>query len=434
MIFSTQKPSKKALSALTLAALGVVFGDIGTSPLYAFKQCLISTPSAMGSSQIIGLLSLVFWSLVLVVCVMYLGFILRADHDGEGGTLALLGLVQSRLPQVRTQLPTALTLLVVFGSALLIGDGVITPSISVLSAIEGLDVVTKGAHPFIIPLSVIILLGLFLLQPRGTGWIGSLFGPVMALWFGTIGVLGAIGITHEPVVLEAINPLYAFQFLFDLGWFAFAILGAVVLCFSGVEALFADLGHFGRRPIQLAWYSLVFPSLVLNYFGQGAFVLAHPESVISPFFALAPAWARYPLVGLSTVATVIASQALISGVFSLTQQAVHMGICPRLAILHTSKSERGQIYVPMMNISLAIACVAIILGFRSSDRLGNAYGLAVIGTMTITSITYFVVLRRVRKWPLLSTSKNSSETPMALLPSAVPSQSCARPIQQVPSP
>lgn len=404
MIAPTQKPSRKALPTLTLAALGVVFGDIGTSPLYAFKQCLTSAPGQMGPSQIIGVLSLVFWSLVLVVCIMYLGFILRADHDGEGGTLALLGLVRSRLPQARTQLPTALTLLVVFGSALLFGDGVITPSISVLSAVEGLDVVTKAAHPFILPLAVIILLGLFLLQPKGTGSIGSLFGPVMVLWFGTIGILGAVGIAHDPVVLEAINPLYAIRFLFGFGWFAFAILGAVVLCFSGVEALFADLGHFGRQPIQLAWYGLVFPSLILNYFGQGAYVLGHPWAVASPFYALAPSWAVYPLVGLSTVATVIASQALISGVFSLTEQAVHMGICPRLAIFHTSKSERGQIYVPMMNISLAIACVAITLGFRSSDHLGNAYGLAVIGTMTITSITYFVVLRRVWKWPLAGTA------------------------------
>jgi KUP system potassium uptake protein len=335
-----------------------------------------------------------------VVCVKYLTFILRCDHDGEGGTLALLGLIQAK-QHTQSGFPKAFVLMVLFGSALLYGDGIITPSISVLSALEGLKVATPEAQPFVVPLSVAILVGLFLVQWRGTGAIGTIFGPVMVVWFIVIGICGVGGIIQAPQVLAAVNPWEALRFLGTHGWQGFQVLGAVVLCFSGAEALFADLGHFGRVPIRLAWYGLVMPALMLNYFGQGGSILTHPQHASASFYALVPTWAVYPMVGLSTIATIIASQALISGVFSLTEQAIHMGYCPRFAILHTSRDECGQVYVNAVNYALMIGCVGVVLFFRSSDRLGGAYGLAVIGTMTVTSLTYFVVLREVSKWPWL---------------------------------
>ena len=393
------RPSRHHIIAL--AALGVVFGDIGTSPLYAFKLCFAGDfPAALTPQNILGILSLIFWALVVVVCVKYVTFMLRADFDGQGGTIALLALLS---PARRSALPLALTglaIFVLFGESMLYGDGVITPAISVLSAVEGLDVWTKAAHPFIIPLSVLVLVGLFAMQARGTDKIGKIFGPVMLLWFIAIGIFGAIGVMHDPVVLKALNPAYAVGFFFHNGWRAILIFGAVVLCVTGVEALYADLAHFGRLPITIAWYVIVFPALLLNYFGQGAHTLANPHAFNSPFFALVPPWLLIPMVVLATVATVIASQALISGVFSLTNQLMQLGYSPRFRIIHTSRHYAGQIYMPAVNTMLAIVCIALVLAFRSSDAFGGAYGLAVTVTMLVSSLTFYQLLVRRWKWGL----------------------------------
>ncbi len=389
------------LPIVTLGALGVVFGDIGTSPLYAVQQCFTDEPSfAKDPALIVGVLSLIVWSIILVVCLKYATFILRADHDGEGGTLAMLGLIRTKVPAAKFARPAALTLLVLFGSALLYGDGVVTPAISVLSAVEGLKVASPSFGSVVVPLSAAILLALFVVQHLGTERVGRLFGPVMLLWFAVIAILGLISAVQHPAVLAAFNPLNGLRLLFGHGWPGYAILGAVVLCFSGTEALFADLGHFGRRPIVLAWYLIVLPALGLNYLGQGAQLLQDPGAADNPFFAIVPHWAVIPMVLLATVATVIASQALISGAFSLTQQAINMGFAPRYRVVHTSEETRGQVYMPVINYALMIGCLALVLGFRSSAALGAAYGLAVIGTMTVTSITFFVVTRRVWGWAL----------------------------------
>lgn len=392
------KDDKPPAPALVLGALGVVFGDIGTSPLYALGQCFrelhTKTPSA---SDVLGVLSIVFWSLMLVVCVKYVTFILRADFNGEGGTLALLGLLREKgRPGIKPL--SWLVMLVFFGSALLYGDGVITPSISVLSAMEGLKMATPAAQPYVVPASAAILSGLFLIQQFGTGGVGKLFGPVMVVWFVAIGVLGGLGIAHAPRVLQALNPGYAAAFLGTHGLSSILLLGAVVLTFSGVEALFADLGHFGRWPIRLAWYGVALPALVLNYFGEGAMILSQPGSASQPFFALVPKTMLYPMVGLATLATIIASQAVISGAFSLTQQAIHLGYFPPLRIIHTSEKEEGQVYVGPVNWALMVACLACVVGFQSSDRLTSAYGLALSGTMAVTTVAYFMVLRRVFHW------------------------------------
>ena len=388
-------------ATLTLGALGVVFGDIGTNPLYALRQCFANLgEKSVAAASVLGILSLIFWSLILVVCVKYLTFILRADHDGEGGTLAMLALIQKQQPPPVTAGPGVLVLLVLFGSALLYGDGVITPAISVLSAVEGIQIAAPGAQAMVVPVSLAILVGLFLLQSRGTAAVGRLFGPVMAVWFLAIAALGVAGIVQAPQVLLALNPLAGLAFMLHHGWLGFVVLGGVVLCFSGAEALFADLGHFGRLPIRLGWYGLVLPSLVLNFFGQGAGLLLHPTATENPFYTLVPPALLYPMVALATLATVIASQALISGVFSLTEQAIHMGYFPRLNIVHTSSEQSGQIYIAAVNYLLMAGCLAIVLAFQSSTRLGAAYGLVVIGTMTITSLTYFVVVRQVWHWPL----------------------------------
>ena len=384
-----------------MGALGVVFGDIGTSPLYAIHQCFqdLHNPKP-GPPEVLGILSLVFWSLILVVCIKYVTFVLRADYNGEGGTLALLGLIRSEgKGHVKPLGP--LVLLVFVGSALLYGDGVITPSISVLSAVEGLKVATPAAQPYIVPICVVILAGLFMLQRFGTGGVGRLFGPVMIIWFIVIGVLGGFGIARAPQVLEAVNPLDAIRFLGSHGPGVILVLGAVVLAFSGAEALFADLGHFGRLPIRAAWYGIALPGLLLNYFGQGALILSHPAAADAPFYALVPRLALYPMVALATIATIIASQAVISGAFSLTQQGIHLGYLPPFRIVHTSDREPGQVYVRVVSWALMIGCLAIVLGFRSSERLTGAYGLALTGTMTVTTIAYFIVLRRVWNWSLL---------------------------------
>ena len=388
------------LSALSLAALGIVFGDIGTSPLYAFQQCFTGDfPAAVTPQNVLGILSLIFWALVVVVCVKYVGFLLRADYDGQGGTLALLAQL---IPPRRSATPMglgALALLVLFGSSMLYGDGAITPAISVISAIEGLDVWTKAAHPFIVPLAVIILIGLFAVQKRGTGRIGNLFGPIMLVWFAVLAVLGAFGIMHQPRVLAAIDPAYAVEFFIRNGARSLLIFGAVVLCVTGVEALYADLAHFGRKPITLAWIVAVLPALLLNYFGQGALTLENPHAIASPFFTLVPRWGLIPMVILATIATVIASQALISGVFSLTQQAMQLGYTPRFRIVHTSRHFAGQIYMPSINALLAVACIVLVITFKSSEKLGGAYGLAVTITMLTTTIAFARLLQKRWNWP-----------------------------------
>lgn len=391
------------IPSLALGALGVVFGDIGTSPLYAFRQCFIDLHTGKADpSSVIGILSLIFWSLVLVVCIKYVTFVMRAEHEGEGGILAMLALIHAKRSPFVPRSPGAVTLIVFFGAALIYGDGVITPAISVLSAVEGIKIVSPAAQGFVVPVSVGILAGLFLLQSRGTGRVGHLFGPIMCIWFVTMAILGGMGVFRAPAVLQALNPYSGFLFFANHGWQAVLTLGGVVLCFSGAEALFADLGHFGRLPIVLAWYGLVLPALLLNYFGQGAMLLQNPTQLQHPFFTLVPQALLYPMVGLATLATIIASQALIAGAFSLTEQAVYMGYFPRLQVIHTSKDQRGQTYVPAINFGLMAACIAVVLAFQSSEKLGGAYGLAVIGTMAATSLTYYTVLRRVWRWRQLS--------------------------------
>jgi KUP system potassium uptake protein len=387
---------------LAIPALGVVYGDIGTSPLYAMKECFTGDHHVEPTSaNVLGILSLIVWTLTSVVAIKYLTFILRADNGGEGGILALLALVPRKLPGDSSRGgPGFLVLLVLFGAALLYGDGVITPAISVLSAVEGLGVATKALEPAIIPLTVVTLLALFLAQKRGTAGVGRVFGPIMLLWFLFIAVLGGVQVVESPGILRAIDPRYAVAFFVHNGGHGFLVLGGVVLVITGAEALYADMGHFGPAPIRRSWLVLVFPALLLNYFGQGAVLLGHAELAANPFYALVPAWALYPSVVVSAAATVVASQALISGAYSLTQQAVQLGFFPRVTIVHTSQQTEGQIYVPEINWMLAAACVGLVLGFKSSSALGAAYGIAVTGTMAITSLTYAVVAYRRWRWPL----------------------------------
>ena len=384
-----------AYALLCLGALGVVFGDIGTSPLYTLKECLAASGEHPGPDDLFGILSLIFWSLTMVVTVKYLMFMMRADNKGEGGIFALLALVPERL---RTHGKTGIALLVVIGAALLYGDGTITPAISVLSAIEGLAVAQPTLAPAVIPITCAILVGLFFIQKHGTGTIGKLFGPIMILWFGTIGVLGAAQIAQHPEVLRALSPVWGVRYFIAHGLVGALILGSVVLAVTGGEALYADMGHFGRNPIRTVWLAFVMPALVLCYFGQGALWLDHP-TVANPFFALVPAGPlQFALVALSSVATVIASQALISGAFSLTRQAMLLGFFPRVTIRHTSHATEGQIYIPEINWLLAAGCILLVLTFRSSDRLASAYGIAVTGTMAITSVVYYIVTRQTWGW------------------------------------
>jgi KUP system potassium uptake protein len=384
---------------LALPALGVVYGDIGTSPLYTLKECFQGDHAVEASSgNVLGVLSLVFWALTFTVTIKYLIFILRADNEGEGGILALLALVPSKVGLPRPPLGP-LVLLVLFGAALLYGDGVITPAISVLSAVEGLEVATTALRPAVIPITVITLLALFLVQSRGTAGIGKVFGPVMLVWFGALALLGAKQVVAAPRILAAINPYYAVRFFFDNHAHGFLVLGGVVLAITGAEALYADMGHFGAGSIRRSWFAAVLPALVLNYFGQGAYILEHPEAAANPFYAIVPTWALYPTVAVATAATVVASQALISGAFSLTQQAVQLGYFPRITIVHTSKETEGQIYVPEINNLLLVACVGLVLAFKSSSALAAAYGIAVTGTMAITSVTYYVVVTKTWGWP-----------------------------------
>jgi KUP system potassium uptake protein len=391
-------PSGKALAALALGALGVVYGDIGTSPLYALRECFSGSHSVAPTPEnVLGVLSLVFWAMTFVVTFKYLAFVMRADNRGEGGVLALLALVGRKETTRRGR--RALLLLGLFGAALLYGDGVITPAISVLGAVEGVSVAAPALHGVVVPLAVAILILLFLFQRRGTAAVGLVFGPVMLVWFVVIAALGVRGILHDPSVLLAVNPVHGASFFARNGWHGFLVLGAVVLVITGGEALYADMGHFGKRPIRLAWLGVAFPALLLNYLGQGAILLHDPSAARNPFYLLAPSWALYPLIAVATAAAIVASQALISGAYSLTRQAVQLGYSPRVTIRHTSSREIGQIYLPEVNAALAVATIALVLGFRSSSSLAAAYGIAVTGTMTITTLLFHRVAREIWGWP-----------------------------------
>jgi KUP system potassium uptake protein len=394
--------SHGSLGALTVAAVGVVYGDIGTSPLYALKECLSPHYGLAATREnVLGLLSLMTWSLTMVVTVKYLVFITRATNRGEGGILALLALCPERLRFAASGRVAFVTAVVVFGAALLYGDGMITPAISVLSAVEGLGLATHAFDHWVVPIACLILLGLFSMQSHGSAKVGALFGPIMVLWFVVLAALGLVHIAGSPSVLVALSPHYAVQFLHSNGFKGFAVLGSVVLCVTGGEALYADMGHFGLKPIRHAWYGIVMPALLLAYFGQGANVLAHPEAAANPFYALVPpGWPMYALIGLATVAAVIASQALISGAYSLTHQAVQLGLFPRVTVRHTSSITEGQIYLPEINWALAASCIALVLHFHSSSGLAAAYGIAVCGTMAITSIVFVLVARERWSWSL----------------------------------
>jgi len=385
-------PTGKRLAILTLTALGVVYGDIGTSPLYALKEAFGNPEYGLrpDHATVYGILSLVLWSLILVVSVKYIVFILRADNKGEGGILAMLALLlrNQDTPERKRIVLIALGL---FGAALLYGDGVITPAISVLGAMEGLEVVSPAFHALIVPLTVGIIAGLFMVQRHGTHRVGALFGPLMLLWFAMIGIYGLTEVVRHPSILLAINPAWGVRFFVTHGHGGFIALGAVVLVVTGAEALYADMGHFGRRPIRYAWFWLVLPALALNYFGQGSLLLRDPTAIENPFFLLAPRVLLYPSIAVATIAAIIASQALISGAFSLTQQCIQLGYSPRLTIIHTSAREFGQIFVPEVNKALAVGTILVVLGFRSTSALGAAYGIAVTGTMTITTILYFAI-------------------------------------------
>jgi KUP system potassium uptake protein len=391
--------SPAALAALTLAALGVVYGDIGTSPLYALKEIFHGGHVAVTPANVLGILSLVFWTLTIVISLKYVLLILRADNNGEGGLIAMLALATNAVRE-RPRLRRALMTVGLFGTAVFYGDGVITPAISVLSAVEGLEVAAPRLHDWVIPVTLIVLTALFAVQRFGTGGIGKLFGPVTLIWFVALVALGLPHIAAYPGVLVALNPAHAAGFIAAQPLVAFVALGAIVLVVTGGEALYADLGHFGKRPIRIAWYAFVMPALVINYFGQGALLLSHPEAVENPFYLMAPSWARLPLVFLATAATVIASQALISAAFSVTKQAIQLGILPRMAIAHTSVRDTGQIYVPFVNWGLYVFIVLAVVMFKSSTNLASAYGIAVTLDMTITTVMTFFVIRYGWGYPL----------------------------------
>jgi KUP system potassium uptake protein len=400
---------------LALAALGVVYGDIGTSPLYAMRECFNKEYGiAVTPANVMGILSLIFWALTLIVSLKYVAYVLRADNKGEGGILALMALASGAMHGKRAY--PVLIALGVFGSALLYGDGVITPAISVLSAVEGLEIAAPSLEHLVIPVTIIILIGLFAMQRRGTAGLGAIFGPITLLWFGSLLGFGVWQTLRNPGVMAAVNPFYAARFLHQNGSMGLLVLGAVVLVVTGGEALYADLGHFGRKPIRLAWYAVVMPALLMNYFGQGSLLLADPKAVENPFFKMMPNIALYPMVFLSTAATVIASQALISGVFSLTSQGTMLGLLPRVSIKHTSAHERGQIYVPFVNWALMLATIGLVLGFKSSSNLAAAYGIAVTMTMVITTILAYFLVRHAWGW---SVPKAAAVSLVFLLPETV---------------
>lgn len=388
--------SREQFTSLSLGAIGVVFGDIGTSPLYAVKE-VFHDGLTTDPAHVIGVLSLIFWSLTLVVTTKYAIFIMRADNKGEGGIMALMALaLQGSRNDLKKQ--HFIILIGLLGASLFYGDSIITPAISVLSAVEGLQIIAPDLNNYIIPITIAVLSVLFIVQAKGTGMVGRMFSPVMVFWFATLAILGVVNIVKAPEVLFAVNPFNGIEMLYELGWKGFAIMGAVVLSITGAEALYADMGHFGLKPIRMAWFSFVFPALLLNYFGQGALLISNPAAIENPFYLLAPDWALYPLLILSTFATVIASQAVISGAFSITRQAILLGYCPRMNIRHTSGDEMGQVYLPAVNWILMTAVFILVLTFQSSSALASAYGIAVTGTMMTTTILAFIVIQALWQW------------------------------------
>ena len=386
---------KKSVKALALGALGVVYGDIGTSPLYTMHAVFSgSHPLAVTSFNVLSILSLIFWSLVFVLSVKYVAFIMRADNRGEGGIMALMALAL-RTTEDNPAKGKWIVTLGILGAALFAGDAVITPAISVLSAVEGLEIAAPAMKSYVIPITLTILITLFWFQKKGSGSVGALFGPVMCVWFATLAVLGVVNILLEPSVLHALNPMYAIHFITGHATAAFLSLGGVVLALTGAEAIYADMGHFGRKPIQLAWFWLVLPALTLNYFGQGALLLHDATAVENPFYLLAPGWAHYPMIILATIATVIASQAVISGAFSIIKQAMQLGYLPRMDVMHTSEESIGQIYIPLANWVLLAAVIFLVVNFKTATNLGAAYGMAATGTMVITTVLAFIVVRRL---------------------------------------
>ena len=396
MSTSSTSHSKNHLIQMSLGAIGVVFGDIGTSPLYAVKE-VFGDHLQIDRIHVLGVLSLILWSLSLVVAIKYATFIMRANNKGEGGIMALMSLALNSSKD-SLKLKGFILTIGLFGAALFYGDGIITPAISVLSAVEGLQIVAPKSSHYVLPITIAVLGGLFVLQSKGTGRVGILFMPIMCIWFTVLAVLGVINILKVPDVLMAVNPYYAVHLLIELGWKGLLIMGSVVLAITGAEALYADMGHFGLKPIRYAWFGFVFPALLLNYFGQGALLLEHPEAVKNPFYLLAPHWAMYPLLVLATFASVIASQAVISGAFSVTRQAIQLGYCPRMKILHTSGREIGQVYLPTVNWLLMVCVFVVVLSFQSSSALASAYGIAVTGTMIIDTVLAFIVIQRLWQW------------------------------------
>ena len=388
------------LVALSLGSIGVVYGDIGTSPLYAFREALRPVSGdGVSPEEIIGIISLMLWTLTIIVTIKYVGFLLKADNDGEGGTLSLLALLSKRVSRGHGQV---LFFLGVIGAALFLGDAMITPALSVLSAVEGMKIVKPDLEHFVLPISIAILFLLFAVQSKGTGAVSKAFGPIMLVWFAVMGLGGLWHIADDPAIFEAFNPMHAVTFLSQDGFTGFVVLGAVFLTVTGAEALYADLGHFGRRPIQWAWFVIVFPSLALNYLGQGAFVLKQPSAMSNPFYLMFPDWALVPVIILATAATIIASQAVITGAFSLARQAIHLGFLPRLEVQHTSSVDTGQIYLPMINLLLLIGVLLLVVIFRSSESLATAYGISVTGAMIVTTFMFFDYLRLVQRWRMLA--------------------------------
>ncbi|MEO8803346.1 MAG: potassium transporter Kup [Rudaea sp.] len=396
-IHATNTPTRKALTGLALGALGVVYGDIGTSPLYTMKETFGEQGVTPTAANVLGILSLVFWSMMLVVSIKYASFIMRADNKGEGGIMALTALAQRSVKgSVRAR--WLIAMLGLFGASLFFGDGVITPAMTVLSAVEGLQVAAPALSHWIVPLAALIIILLFVFQNHGTGKVGAVFAPIMLLWFATLAVLGGIQIAQHPLVLRALSPYYAIEFFMNNGLSAFFALGSVVLCITGAEALYADMGHFGKKPIRLSWFGYVLPGLVINYFGQGALLLHDPHAAVNPFYKLVPEPLLYPMIALSTMAAVIASQAVISGAFSVSREAIQLGFLPRMEVRHTSDRTMGQIYLPWINRMLLVLTIAVVVGFRSSANLAAAYGIAVVGTMTIDSVLMIFIFRKLWHW------------------------------------
>ncbi|MGZ5012455.1 MAG: potassium transporter Kup [Methylobacter sp.] len=396
MSLNSPSHSKQQTTVLALSAIGVVFGDIGTSPLYAVKE-VFGSHLPIDKLHVLGVLSLIFWALTLVVTTKYAIFIMRANNKGEGGIMALMALALQSAKDNPKKARFIITI-GLLGAALFYGDSIITPAISVLSAVEGLQIIAPKLSHYVLPIAITVLSALFIVQARGTGAVGKMFSPIMCLWFGILGILGINNIAHAPAVLAAVNPYYAIHLLYEIGWHGFLIMGAVVLVITGAEALYADMGHFGLKPIRYAWFSFVFPALLLNYFGQGALLLENPEAVKNPFYLMAPTWAMYPLLILATLASVIASQAVISGAFSVTRQAIQLGYCPRMNILHTSGREMGQVYVPAINWLLMVSVFVVVLSFESSSALASAYGIAVTGTMIVDTLLAFIVIKGIWQW------------------------------------